>query len=67
MYRRPRAWMDPGFVRAAGDGKAGHPVSVPRSFFGDIAQLGEHKLCKLGVAGSSPVVSTSLRDERSEE
>ena len=26
---------------------------------GDVAQLGEHLLCKQGVAGSSPVISTS--------
>ena len=25
---------------------------------GDIAQLGEHQLCKLGVTGSIPVIST---------
>ena len=27
-------------------------------FDGGIAQLAEHKLCKLGVAGSNPVAST---------
>ena len=26
---------------------------------GDVAQLGEHLLCKQGVTGSSPVISTS--------
>ena len=26
---------------------------------GDVAQLGEHLLCKQGVVGSSPIVSTS--------
>ena len=31
---------------------------------GGIAQLAEHELCKLGVTGSSPVASTSLRNER---
>lgn len=31
---------------------AGHP-------FGDIAQLGEHLLCKERVSGSIPLVSTS--------
>ena len=30
---------------------------------GGIAQLAEHELCKLGVTGSNPVASTSLRDE----
>ena len=28
--------------------------------FGDVAQLGEHRLCKPGVAGSIPVVSTDV-------
>jgi hypothetical protein len=31
---------------------------------GDVAQLGEHQLCKLGVAGSTPVVSTHLSSIR---
>ena len=26
--------------------------------FGDVAQLGEHCLCKAGVRGSSPLIST---------
>ena len=31
----------------------------PRSYpFGDVAQLEEHLLCKQGVAGSSPAIST---------
>ena len=25
---------------------------------GDVAQLGEHRLCKAGVRGSSPLIST---------
>jgi hypothetical protein len=29
--------------------------------------LAEHELCKLGVTGSSPVASTSLRDKHREE
>ena len=29
--------------------------------FGDVAQLGEHLLCKQGVVGSSPIVSTLKR------
>ena len=36
-------------------------VPVPRrhlSSTGDVAQLVEHRLCKAGVAGSNPVVST---------
>ena len=28
---------------------------------GDVAQLGEHLLCKEGVRGSSPLISTTLR------
>jgi hypothetical protein len=28
-------------------------------FLGDVAQLGEHRLCKPGVTGSSPVISTT--------
>ncbi len=30
--------------------------------FGDVAQLGERRLCKPEVAGSIPVVSTDLRE-----
>lgn len=30
---------------------------------GGIAQLGEHELCKLGVTGSIPVASTSVRKD----
>ena len=29
------------------------------SLFGGLAQLGEHLLCKQGVIGSIPIVSTS--------
>ena len=29
--------------------------------YGDVAQLGEHLLCTQGVAGSIPVISTTLR------
>ena len=32
------------------------PFSRPS---GDVAQLGEHRFCKAGVVGSSPIVSTS--------
>ena len=34
----------------------------PPEFAGAVAQLGEHLLCKQGVAGSNPVISTR-RDE----
>lgn len=36
-------------------------MEMPRSRAGNggIAQLAEHKLCKLGVAGSNPAASTS--------
>ncbi len=29
---------------------------------GDVAQLGEHLLCKQGVAGSNPVISTTREE-----
>jgi hypothetical protein len=32
-----------------------------RNSIGDVAQLGEHLLCKQGVAGSNPVISTNTR------
>jgi hypothetical protein len=28
-------------------------------FYGDVAQLEEHLLCKQGVVGSSPIISTT--------
>ena len=31
---------------------------------GDVAQLGEHLLCKQGVAGSSPAISTATSSGR---
>jgi hypothetical protein len=31
-------------------------------WFGGVAQLGEHLLCKQGVVGSSPITSTSFGD-----
>ena len=31
---------------------------------GDVAQLGEHLLCKQGVVGSNPIVSTKLGQAR---
>src|SRR5256886_17518480 len=36
-------------------------VAIPRSIRGpgDVAQLGEHLLCKQGVSGSNPLISTS--------
>ena len=30
---------------------------------GDVAQLGEHRLCKAGARGSSPLISTRERPE----
>ena len=30
---------------------------------GDVAQLGERELCKLEVAGSTPVISTRLQQK----
>jgi hypothetical protein len=37
----------------------GPPVSDISILNGAVAQLGEHLLCKQGVAGSSPVSSTN--------
>ena len=31
----------------------------PKANYGGIAQLGEHLLCKQGVIGSIPIISTS--------
>ena len=45
-------------------GNAGFPPNRGGWPAGGIAQLGEHKLCKLGVTGSSPVASTSLLSAR---
>ena len=28
--------------------------------FGDVAQLGEHRVCNAGVVGSSPIISTTV-------
>ena len=35
-------------------------VIVGVAILGDVAQLGEHLLCKQGVVGSNPIVSTSV-------
>ena len=40
-----------------------NPRSSPRNI-GDVAQSEEHLLCKQGVGGSSPLVSTDLRRKR---
>jgi len=44
------------------ESQAGHERRLTRgkSQFGDVAQLGEHRLCKAGVEGSIPFVSTGL-------
>ena len=34
-------------------------AQVRGSFLGDVAQLEEHLLCKQGVVGSSPIISTT--------
>ena len=36
--------------------KKNSPQRISKTF-GDVAQLGEHRLCKAGVRGSSPLVS----------
>ena len=37
---------------------------VAVAMVGDVAQLGEHLLCKQGVVGSNPIVSTSMCRDR---
>jgi hypothetical protein len=55
--RPPRpTCADPGPGRLTPPGQAGTPAR-PRPA-GDVAQLAEHRLCKAGVGGSSPPVST---------
>jgi hypothetical protein len=36
-----------------------HHRSSEGIFYGDVAQLEEHLLCKQGVVGSSPIISTT--------
>ena len=36
--------------------------NTPTSKYGGVAQLGEHLLCKQGVIGSNPFISTSPVD-----
>lgn len=43
----------------AGTRKKRHAARPADTHFGDVAQLGEHRLCKPTVAGSTPVVSTN--------
>jgi hypothetical protein len=52
--RTPRA---EGGARSARRGKRRR--SSTNRPLGDVAQLGEHLLCKQGVGGSSPLISTS--------
>ena len=35
--------------------------NAPTSKYGGVAQLGEHLLCKQGVIGSIPFISTKVR------
>ena len=48
-------------MRTACGGRRRRGVAIPRSIRGpgDVAQLGEHLLCKQGVSGSNPLISTS--------
>ncbi len=39
-------------------GPAAPGITVKGQPFGDVAQLAEHLLCKQGVVGSNPIVST---------
>ena len=38
--------------------------NTPTSKYGGVAQLGEHLLCKQGVIGSNPFISTKGRKVR---
>ena len=38
--------------------------NAPTSKYGGVAQLGEHLLCKQGVIGSIPFISTMGKDGR---
>ena len=40
--------------------------NTPTSEYGGVAQLGEHLLCKQGVIGSIPFISTSPADGKRE-
>lgn len=45
--------------RVKGERRPVSPFTLHNSHFrGDVAQLGEHQICILGVGGSSPLVST---------
>ena len=39
-------------------------IAIKSAMLGDVAQLGEHRLCKPGVGGSSPLVSTEPVPEK---
>ena len=41
------------------NGKFCNPHSAFRIWVGDVAQTGEHLLCKQGVSGSIPLISTT--------
>jgi hypothetical protein len=46
-------------VLASPRGGARASVQFRGIFLGDVAQLEEHLLCKQGVVGSSPIISTT--------
>ena len=46
--------------------RKGHKVE-PDALYGGVAQLGEHLLCKQGVIGSIPIISTSKVSKGTEE
>ena len=58
----------PGGAEASADAPVGAPAHRCESAAtiggadGDVAQLGEHLLCKEGVRGSSPLISTIATD-----
>ena len=71
---RPQGLEQPPAVRAVnslGAARGGRRRKRRRSLahglwamHGDVAQLGEHLLCKQGVGGSSPLISTMHVDNR---
>ncbi len=64
-FRPFKGWTsrEPASSHAEGGARSARRQEVNAIVFesrsGDVAQLGEHLLCKQGVTGSSPVISTS--------
>ena len=49
-------------LRALGQARNLKKTAIPNAEGGGIAQLGEHLLCKQGVKGSNPFISTIWAD-----